>query len=76
LYLIRLDFASLRLNVHDCPLIRSVDIFRSLTDRELSRLADVAEAVSVPAQTIIIRQGDEADAMYVLMALDGLLMAS
>jgi CRP-like cAMP-binding protein len=58
------------------PLIRSVDIFRSLTDRELSRLADVAEAVSVPAQTIIIRQGDEADAMYVLMALDGLLMAS
>ncbi len=57
-------------------LIRSVDIFRSLTDRELSRLADVAEAVSVPAQTIIIRQGDEADAMYVLMALDGLLMAS
>jgi CRP-like cAMP-binding protein len=50
------------------PLIRSVDIFRSLTDRELSRLADVAEAVSMPAQTIIIRQGDEADAMYVLMA--------
>jgi CRP-like cAMP-binding protein len=49
-------------------LIRSVDIFRSLTDRELSRLADVAEAVSVPAQKIIIRQGDEADAMYVLMA--------
>ena len=57
-------------------LIRSVDIFRSLTDRELSRLADVAEEVSMPAQTIIIRQGDEADAMYVLMALDGLLMAS
>jgi|LauGreDrversion4_1035100.scaffolds.fasta_scaffold152902_1 CRP-like cAMP-binding protein len=50
------------------PLIRSVDIFQSLTDRELSRLADVAEAVSMPAQTIIIRQGDEADAMYVLMA--------
>ena len=47
---------------------RSVDIFRSLTDRELSRLADVAEEVSMPAQTIIIRQGDEADAMYVLMA--------
>ena len=52
------------------PLIRSVDIFRSLTDRELSRLADVAEAVSVPAQTIIIRQGDEADAMYVLRPTD------
>ena len=52
------------------PLIRSVDIFRSLTDRELSRLADVAEAVSVPAQTIIIRQGDEADAMYVLRPPD------
>ena len=52
------------------PLIRSVDIFRSLTDRELSRLADVAEAVSMPAQTIIIRQGDEADAMYVLRPTD------
>ena len=51
-------------------LIRSVDIFRSLTDRELSRLADVAEEVSMPAQTIIIRQGDEADAMYVLMTPD------
>ena len=51
-------------------LIRSVDIFRSLTDRELSRLADVAEAVSMPAQTIIIRQGDEADAMYVLRPTD------
>ena len=50
------------------PLIRSVDIFRSLTDRELSRLTDVAEAVAVPSQKIIIHQDEEPDAMYVLIA--------
>ena len=52
-------------------LIRSVDIFRSLTDRMLSRLTDVAEAVAVPSQKIIIRQDDDPDAMYVLIAPDG-----
>ena len=52
-------------------LIRSVDIFRSLTDRMLSRLTDVTEAVAVPSQKIIIRQDDDPDAMYVLIAPDG-----
>jgi hypothetical protein len=51
-------------------LIRSVDIFRSLTDRVLSRLTDVAEAVAVPSQKIIIHQDEEPDAMYVLIAPD------
>ena len=51
-------------------LIRSVDIFRSLTDRVLSRLTDVAEAVAEPSQKIIIHQDEEPDAMYVLIAPD------
>jgi hypothetical protein len=51
-------------------LIRSVDIFRSLTDRVLSRLTDAAEAVAVPSQKIIIHQDEEPDAMYVLIAPD------
>ena len=51
-------------------LIRSVDIFRSLTDRVLSRLTDVAEAVAEPSQKINIHQDEEPDAMYVLIAPD------
>ena len=48
--------------------LRSVDIFRALTDRELSFVADVAEAVVMPTDQVIIREGDESDAMYILQA--------
>ena len=51
-----------------CALLRSVDIFASLTNRELSFVADVAESVAVPADEVIIQQGDESDAMYILQA--------
>jgi hypothetical protein len=51
-------------------LVRSVDIFRSPTDRVLSRLTDAAEAVAVPSQKINIHQDEELDAMYVLIAPD------
>jgi CRP-like cAMP-binding protein len=47
-------------------LLRSLDLFAGASRSVLERLADAASERSVPAGTTVIRQGEPADALYLL----------
>ena len=46
--------------------LKTVQIFQTLSQRQISRIADVLDPVTVEAQTPVIAEGEEADAMYLL----------
>jgi CRP-like cAMP-binding protein len=46
--------------------LRGIEIFRDLTDGELRRLSGLFEEVSLPANHVVFRQGDDAEAFYVI----------
>ena len=47
-------------------LLSMVDVFTGLEDHELELLSRVAQEVSLPSDTIIFRQGDRGDKMYLV----------
>ena len=49
-------------------LLAALDLFAGASNAVLERLASAAEEVEVPAGTVLIRQGDEADALWVLVS--------
>lgn len=48
------------------PELRKIEIFADLTDRELRGLAGLFEEAPLPANHVIFRQGDLAEAFYVI----------
>ena len=46
--------------------LTTVKIFQSMSGRQISRIADVLETVSFEADEVIIREGDDADSMYII----------
>ena len=55
-------------------ILERLDLFRAASRPSLESLAGAAEEVAVPAGTVLIAEGDEADAFYVL--IDGRLDVS
>lgn len=49
-------------------ILERLDLFRSASQTSLEALARAAEEVTVPAAAVIMAEGDEADAFYVLTA--------
>ena len=47
--------------------LRQVKIFAGMDDDQLDRIARYMEAERVPGQTVIVSQGDPADAMYIVL---------
>jgi MFS family permease len=56
------------ISAEDVALLRRVDVFAMLGPVELERLAEALEAVFVPAGEDVIRQGEEGDRFYVVVA--------
>jgi CRP/FNR family cyclic AMP-dependent transcriptional regulator len=48
--------------------LRSMPLFSMLPDAELERIAHLTHARSVPRGTLIVRQGDPTDALYILIS--------
>jgi CRP/FNR family cyclic AMP-dependent transcriptional regulator len=48
--------------------LRQTPLFQGLSDAEAAALSTFVEGVAVEADTVIVRQGDEADALYVLQS--------
>ena len=46
--------------------LRTVPIFTSLSEREISRIADRMQKVTFEAETAMITEGDDGDAMYII----------
>lgn len=46
--------------------LRRIEIFRDLSDAELRRLSSLFEEESLPANHVVFRQGDDAEAFYVI----------
>jgi MFS family permease len=47
-------------------ILERLDLFQNATRSSLESLADAAEEIAVPAGTVLIAEGDQADAFYVL----------
>jgi pilus assembly protein CpaE len=47
-------------------LLRKIPIFQDLTDEDFSKLVKVTVESSVPANTLLFRQGDESNAFYIV----------
>jgi len=47
-------------------LIRSVSLFRALGRRELERVAQLMDEIDVPADHVLMRQGDSGNEMFVI----------
>ena len=48
-------------------LLSTVDVFMGLEDHELEHMQRTAQEVSLPSDTIIFRQGDKGDKMYLVI---------
>ena len=48
--------------------LRQTPLFQGLSDAEAAALSTFVEGVAVEAGTVIVRQGDEADALYVVQS--------
>ena len=48
-------------------LLSTVDVFAGLEDHELEHLQRVSQEVSLPPDTIVFRQGDKGDKMYLVV---------
>ncbi|OGR85315.1 MAG: hypothetical protein A2901_04545 [Elusimicrobia bacterium RIFCSPLOWO2_01_FULL_54_10] len=48
-------------------LLSTVDVFAGLEDHELEHLQRTAQEVSLPSDTIVFRQGDKGDKMYLVV---------
>jgi signal transduction histidine kinase len=55
------------MNLHD---LRKSPLFQGLSDRELQKLTDMAEPVSLRAGDVLIRQGEVGDCAYVVIKGD------
>jgi hypothetical protein len=48
-------------------LLKSVPLFKDIPGAELSRVAQIAEEQTLPTKTVICRDGDHADCLYVIV---------
>jgi MFS family permease len=55
-------------------ILERLDLFRTASRSSLESLAEAAEEISVPAGTVVVREGDQADAFYTVT--DGQLAVS
>lgn len=49
-------------------LLKSVPLFQDIPGEELSRVAQIAEEQTFPAESVICRDGDPADCLYVIVS--------
>ena len=49
-------------------LLKRVDLFAEMTTRQLGHVAAVTQEIVRPAGSIIFNQGDEGDALYVIVS--------
>ena len=55
------------LTVQKVLALRSIELFSSMSTTELGRLAAITEEVVYPAGSVIIREGDYGDSMFVIV---------
>lgn len=48
-------------------LLRKVPLFGELSRRELQRVAQLADEIDLPADRVLMRQGDRGDSLFVLL---------
>jgi CRP/FNR family cyclic AMP-dependent transcriptional regulator len=51
----------------DVDLLRETEIFRNLTDEQIAKLLKISRKVAFPEGEIIMREGEESNAMYIIM---------
>jgi CRP/FNR family cyclic AMP-dependent transcriptional regulator len=51
----------------EIELLRETEIFRNLTDPQIAKLLKVSRNLSFPEGTVIMREGDEGDTMYLIL---------
>ena len=51
----------------DIDLLRETEIFRNLTDEQIGKLLKISRKVTFPEGEVIMREGDEGDAMYIIL---------
>ena len=51
----------------EIELLRETDIFRNLTDPQIAKLLKVSRNLTFPEDTVIMREGDEGDTMYLIL---------
>jgi CRP-like cAMP-binding protein len=50
------------------PVLRSMSLFEEFTEQEMAAFLDLVDPVTSPAGTIIVRQDDPGDSMYLLIS--------
>lgn len=48
--------------------LSNVPLFASLTDDELQPIADMATTRSLPANSVVVNEGDQTDSMYIILS--------
>ncbi len=51
----------------DIELLRETEIFRNLTDSQIAKLLKISRKVTFPQDEVIMREGEEGDAMYIIL---------
>ena len=51
----------------DVSLLKEIPFFRDLTIEELYQIATIAEEIKIPVNRIVFRQGEPADAFYIIL---------
>ncbi len=48
--------------------LKGVDLFKTIPAEELSHIAQITDEVELPADQVVVRQGDSGDAMYLIVS--------